>query len=213
MAAASGLVVQWIHTMRERRNNIKEIQELLKSEFIDLYQGLMRERQVIKMARGVSKKNFNSFKERDVVMLDFLSNVGWLCLDVRVWDTIISSGNLIKLNPIDIKIIQIVQQRIRYHDKYIIQLEKDLMKQVEIKYSGGTYINVPNYANMRVVDLYLDNCEEVIEETIKQFKELDKMSWFDYDKIKDIGPNYKAHSSKILLQQDQTPMRSPTSGL
>ena len=213
MAAASGLVVQWIHTMRERRNNIKEIQELLKSEFIDLYQGLMRERQVIKMARGVSKKNFNSFKERDVVMLDFLSNVGWLRLDVRVWDTIISSGNLIKLNPIDIKIIQIVQQRIRYHDKYIIQLEKDLMKQVEIKYSGGTYINVPNYANVRVVDLYLDNCEEVIEETIKQFKELDKMSWFDYDKIKDIGPNYKAHSSKMLLQQDQIPMRSPTSGL
>ena len=33
VAAASGLAVQWIHTTRERRNDIKKIRDLLKPDF------------------------------------------------------------------------------------------------------------------------------------------------------------------------------------
>ena len=45
MAAIFGFVSQWMYARRERSNDIKEIQNLLNSEFIALYDMLMRERE------------------------------------------------------------------------------------------------------------------------------------------------------------------------
>ena len=203
MAAIFGFVSQWMYARRERSNDIKEIQNLLNSEFIALYDMLMRERDVNKRAKDISKRSFNSVKEREVEILTFISIAGRQYLEVRVWDPIISSGNLIKMNHADIKTIHRLRQRIKHSVKSIMKLDKEMRKKMKIEAGGGICFMAKNGASMRIADRgiadqYLNLCEEVIEKTIDQFKELDNLPWFDYDKIKDIDRKYKGHISKTV---------------
>ena len=118
-----------------------------------------------------------------------------------MWDPIISSGNLIKMNHADIKTIHRLRQRIKHSVKSIMKLDKEMRKKMKIEAGGGICFMAKNGASMRIADRgiadqYLNLCEEVIEKTIDQFKELDNLPWFDYDKIKDIDRKYKGHISK-----------------
>ena len=203
MAAIFGFMSQWVYARRERSNDIKEIQNLLNSEFIALYDMLMRERDVNKRAKDISKRSFNSVKEREVAILTFISMAGRQYLEVRVWDPIISSGNLIKMNHADIKTIHKLRQRIKHGVKSIMKLDKEMRKKMKIEAGGGICFMAKNGASMRIADRgiadqYLNLCEEVIEKTIDQFKELGNLPWFDYDKIKDIDRKYKGHISKTV---------------
>ena len=203
MAAIFGFMSQWVYARRERSNDIKEIQNLLNSEFIALYDMLMRERDVNKRAKDISKRSFNSVKEREVAILTFISMAGRQYLEVRVWDPIISSGNLIKMNHADIKTIHKLRQRIKHGVKSIMKLDKEMRKKMKIEAGGGICFMAKNGASMRIADRgitdqYLNLCEEVIEKTIDQFKELGNLPWFNYDKIKDIDRKYKRHISKTV---------------
>ena len=203
MAAIFGFMSQWVYARRERSNDIKEIQNLLNSEFIALYDMLMRERDVNKRAKDISKRSFNSVKEREVAILTSISMAGRQYLEVRVWDPIISSGNLIKMNHADIKTIHKLRQRIKHGVKSIMKLDKEMRKKMKIEAGGGICFMAKNGASMRIADgsiadQYLNLCEEVIEKTIDQFKELGNLPWFDYDKIKDIDRKYKGHISKTV---------------
>ena len=181
LAAIFGFWSQWVYARRERRNDVKKIQDLLKPEFEALYPALMYQREVNKNARQISKKNFKSVTECEKSILGYLASVGRFYLEVRVWDTIISSGNLIKLNRVEIGIIHALQQGIRHYEKTMVRLEEEMKQDMEIKLSGKAHPNIPNYANVRVLDFYLDSCDQVLDRTMERFKALDRLSWFDYD--------------------------------
>ena len=170
-----------MYSRRESRNDVKKIQDLLKPEFEALYPALMQQREINKNARQISKKNFKSVIECEKAMLDYLASVGRFYLEVRVWDTIISSGNLIKLNRTEIGIIHALQQRIRHYEKTMARLEEEMKQDMEIKFSGKAHPSIPNYANVHVLDFYLDSCDDVLDGTMERFKALDNLSWFDYD--------------------------------
>lgn len=93
-----------------------------------------------------------------------------------VWDTIISSGNLIKLDNKEIEIIQSVQQSVRLYNKDLDRLQKDVGLQLEETLEGVQIPNILNLPDTDILEEYLDNYKRIIDETVKQFKELDELS-------------------------------------
>ena len=203
----TGIVMQRWHTKRERKKDIKRIHDILNPEFVNIYRILMREQEVNKNARQIFKNDFPSIFEYTKNILGYLANTGRLNVEFHMWDVVIASGNLIKLDRNEIEIMQSVMQRLKTYAKTIIKLEKDMMQKINKQLSEGT---IPK---ADIFDTYLDTCDVVITLTILWFKKLDKLSWFDCDKIKDIDQNYKEHVGKTVHFQDQIPMRFPTSGL
>ena len=182
MAAASGLAVQWIHATRERRKDIKKIQDLLKPEFEELYQILIKEERNIKKAKRRAEKDLDSLSNDEINIRDYFDRVGGLRLESLVWDAVISSGNLIKLDNDEIEIIQLVQQGVRYYNKNMDQLRKDTGKELEKDLSKCMTPNTLNLPDESILEGYLDECKRIIDETVKRFEELNTLPWFDYTK-------------------------------
>lgn len=212
LAVISGLMSQWAYSWWRRNRDIKEIQNLLNKEFTDLYIMLRHEQEVIIRAKKILKTRELSVERRDMAVLDFRSGIVIFDLTIRVWDTIISSGNLIKLEHSQIRKIHNIQQKIKYHVKYIDYLESNVGKNMEIKFNGKEHIVVQNPHNMHTVELYIKQWGEKIEETLDLLKTLDK-ELFDHDKIKNFDQNYYEYIDKKIHAKDTTSMKYPTSEL
>ena len=189
IAAISGLVVQRWHASWERKNNIKKIRDLLKPEFVELYQILIDERRTVKKAKRRSEDDYGSLNEHEIEASQYLDRVGGVRLLSLAWDAIISSGNLIKLDNDEIEIIQAVQQSVRHYNKSMDQLQKEMEIQMKKEFDESPIINVLNLPNVTILEEYLDNYGHAVNEAINGFKELDNLSWFDNGKIKNTVPN------------------------
>ena len=187
LAAILGFVSQWVYARKQRKDDIKKIQTLLKDEFTDLYTVLMHEREANIRVKKTLKKHTSTIEEKDMAVGESLSNIIRFKLTIRVWDTIISSGNLIKLEHSQIKKIHNIRQKIKQHVKYMTQLETDLMETINtnINDNGKTPFIFQNTHNVHAVESYLKKCGKDIEESLDMLKDLDK-ELFDYDKIKNI---------------------------
>ena len=182
LAAIFGLVAQRVHTERESRKDIKKIQDLLKLEFEELYQILMEEKRNIQKAKRRAGKDLDLLSEDEMDIPDYFDRVGGLHLESLVWDAVISSGNLIKLDNGEIEIIQLVQQGVRHYNKNMDQLQKDAGKELEKDLSKCMAPNTFNLPDESILERYLDECKRIIDETVKRFEELNTLPWFDYTK-------------------------------
>ena len=189
IAAISGLVVQRWHARWERKNNIKKIRDLLKPEFVELYQILIDERRTVKKAKRHSEDDYGSLNEHEMEASQYLDRVGGVRLLSLAWDAIISSGNLIKLDNDEIEIIQAVQQSVRHYNKSMDQLQKEMEIRMKKEFDESPIINVLNLPHVTILEEYLDNYGHAVNEAINRFKELDNLPWFDNDKIKNTAPN------------------------
>ena len=142
VAVGAGAWVQHRHIEKERKNDIKKVRELLVPEFKELYHILMEERKNIKGAKRKAEKDFDSLINGEMDMDDYLNKTGGLRLKSLVWDTIISSGNLIKLDNKEIEIIQSVQQSVRLYNKDLDRLQKDVGLQLEETLEG---VQIPKH--------------------------------------------------------------------
>ena len=182
LAAIFGLVAQRVHTERESRNDIKKIQDLLKLEFEELYQILMEEKRNIKKAKCRVEQDLDLLSKDEMDIPDYFDRVGGLHLESLVWDAVISSGNLIKLDNGEIEIIQLVQQGVRHYNKNMDQLRKDAGKELEKNLNKCMVPNTLNLPDEGILEGYLDECKRIIDETVKRFEELNTLPWFDYTK-------------------------------
>ena len=182
LAAIFGLVAQRVHTERESRRDIKKIQDLLKLEFEELYQILMEEKRNIKKAKCRVEQDLDLLSKDEIDIPDYFDRVGGLHLESLVWDAVISSGNLIKLDNGEIEIIQLVQQGVRHYNKNMDQLRKDAGKKLEKNLNKCMVPNILNLPDEGVLEGYLDECKRIIDETVKRFEELNTLPWFDYTK-------------------------------
>ena len=189
IAAISGLVVQRWHARWERKNSIKKIRDLLKPEFVELYQILIDERRTVKKAKRHSEDDYGSLNEHEMEASQYLDRVGGVRLLSLAWDAIISSGNLIKLDNDEIEIIQAVQQSVRHYNKSMDQLQKEMEIRMKKEFDESPIINVLNLPHVTILEEYLDNYGHAVNEAINGFKELDNLPWFDNDKIKNTAPN------------------------
>ena len=194
MAAASGLAVQWIHTTRERRNDIKKIRDLLKPDFEELYRLLVNECQTVKNARLSSAGEFRSLRNYmyEANISVYLGRVGGFRFKSLVWNAITTSGKLINMEKDEIETIQSVQEGVIHYNERMVQLQNkaSLELKKELKTDRGiTSLHTPN---MAVLERYLDEYERNINNAVERFKDLGNLPWFDYDKIKDTGPRCKA---------------------
>ena len=182
LAAIFGLVAQRVHTERESRRDIKKIQDLLKLEFEELYQILMEEKRNIKKAKCRVEQDLDLLSKDEIDIPDYFDRVGGLHLESLVWDAVISSGNLIKLDNGEIEIIQLVQQGVRHYNKNMDQLRKDASKELEKNLNKCMVPNTLNLPDEGILEGYLDECKRIIDETVKRFEELNTLPWFDYTK-------------------------------
>ena len=138
MAAASGLAVQWIHTTRERRNDIKKIRDLLKPDFEELYRLLVNECQTVKNARLSSAGEFRSLRNHmyEANISVYLGHVGGFRFKSLVWNAITSSGKLINMEKNEIEAIQSVQEGVIHYNERMVQLQNkaclELKKELKI---------------------------------------------------------------------------------
>ena len=189
IAAVSGLVVQRWHTRWERKNNIKKIRGLLKPEFERIYQLLIDERRTVERIKLRSEEDFDSLSNHTMMASEYLDIVGSRRLHSLVWDAIISSGNLIKLDNDEIKITQLAQQIVRNYNENMDNLQNIVGLQLKNQFSKNPIPNVFNMPDVGVLHYYLDKYKQMLDEAINRFKELDKLPWFDHDKIKSAAPN------------------------
>ena len=182
LAAIFGLVAQRVHIERESRKDIKKIQDLLKLEFEELYQILMEEKRNIQKAKRRAGKDLDLLSEDEMDIPDYFDRVGGLHLESLVWDAVISSGNLIKLDNDEIEIIQLVQQGVRHYNKNMDQLQKDAGKELEKNLNKCMVPNTLNLPDESILERYLDECKRIVDETVKRFEELNTLPWFDYTK-------------------------------
>ena len=189
MAAASGLAVQWIHTTRERRNDINKIRSILKPEFEDLYQILIDEKQAVGNVKLRSEEDFDSLSNYKMGISEYFAIVGAGRLHSLAWNAIIASGNLIKLDNDEIEITQSVQHSVMQYNKSMDKLQKVVILLLEHTISGKPIPRVINLHGMGILDYYLDNYERAVDEAISRFNELEKLPWFDYGKIKSTATN------------------------
>ena len=183
LAAIFGFASQKRYVKMQRKHDIEKIQILLKEEFTDLYDELIRELERNSNAKEILKMRTLQVEEKDMAVLNFLSDTTIFHLTIRVWDTIVSSGNLIKLEHSQIKKIHILREKIKYHVKYVAQLETNMVKDLDIIVNGKTPHIIQNPHNVHIIELYLKQCGKAIEKSLYMFKDLDK-KLFDYDKIK-----------------------------
>ena len=182
LAAIFGFVSQWAYARKQRKDGIKKIQDLLKPEFKALYNALMWERNVIKEAKSISKPNFNSICDYEDAVLTYLNDKGRLHVESRMWDVILSSGNLINMNRIEIETIQSILQCVRMYNKTMSQSTSKMHQDIKMKINGMIDINVD------VLDRYFVHWEQTINEAIRWFNMLDRLSWINYDQIKATAP-------------------------
>lgn len=131
VVAGAGAWVQHRHIEKERKNDIKKMREILVPEFEELYHILIEEWKKIKGAKRKAEKDFDFLINGEMDMDDYLNKTGGLRLESLVWDAIISSGNLIKLDNKEIEIIQSIQQSVRRYNKGMDRLQKDMGLQLE----------------------------------------------------------------------------------
>ena len=191
LAAIFGLVVQWVHTTRERRNSIKKIRELLKPEFEELYQILINDKQIIKKAKLDAEKDLESLYNHEMDIPTYLF-VGRGRLGSLVWDAIISSGDLIKLDSDEIEIIQSAQQNVKHYNKTMDKLQKKVARQLKNELSDKITPNNLNLPDVDILHRYLDKYGLITNEAIKWFGELEKLPWVDYSKIKTTTASHAA---------------------
>ena len=200
IAAIFGFGVQWWHTIRERKNDIKKIRGLLKPEFEDLYQILIDEMQVVKKAKDSSEEDFNSLNDHTMGIAQYLANVGSGRLLTFVWDPIISSGNLIKLDNDEIEIILSAQQSVRRYNKNMDELQNVAENRLEKQCGENPAPNVINMPDVEILDEYLDGYERAINMAINGFKLLDKLPWFDHDKIKNTAQTVNRYTRMRVIE-------------
>ena len=194
-----GFASQWAYAKRERRSDVKKIQALVRREYAELYLVLMNEKQKIKSTRLRYDEDFNSLIEHRMSILSYLKKIGGLYLALLLKNVVISSGNLIKLNDEEIEIIQSVQQRAEYYNKRIRLLNNniDLVRGIELDKKLAN--NAFNRSDMCIFKKYLDDREQIVDETVEHFNILNKLPWFDYDKIKNTAATHTKAQNQTRL--------------
>ena len=173
LAAIFGFISQKRYVKMQREHDIEKIQDILKSEFEDLYRMLIKEQGINKNARQLNKKILPIQLEYEISLLSYAHKKVRDSFESRMWEVIISSGNLIKLNHKEIKIIQSVLQCVKQHKNNMVQLEKEINQMIK-----------EQNLKINVVNVYLSRYEISVIETISGCKKLDNLPWFDYDQIK-----------------------------
>ena len=185
MAAISGLLIQERHIRKERKNDIKKIQSILKLEFEDLYRVMINERQIVTNVKLRSEEDFNSLIEHKMNISDYLEKAGgsrWVSL---VWDAVISSGNLIKLNNDEIKITQYMQHGLKQYNKKMSDAHNNIVLAINNRLNRKLANDTFSQSDMLILEQYIDTREQIVNESINRFNELDKLQWFNRDKIKE----------------------------
>ena len=181
LAAISGLVVQWWHTRRELKKDIKKIHDILKPEFENQYRVLLDERQEVKKAKCRTEADFDYLKNNKAAITGYFHNVGSKRLYYLTWNAVNTSGNLIKLDNDEIQAIQFVHQSVIDYSDRMNRLQEMGLKWLVNEFSEKP-IPMPEAINLHGVDIlryYVNNYEQRVEETLKAFETLNNLSWFD----------------------------------
>ena len=186
LAAISGFGVQWWHTRRELKKDIKKIRGILKPEFENQYQMLLDERQNVEKAKPRSKEDFDYLLNHKADITGYFHTVGSNRLHYLTWNAISSSGNLIKLDNDEIQIIQFVHQNVIFYNDRMDKLQEMALRLLVNDFSKDP-AHIPeaiNYHGVDILHYYISNYEERVNEAVEAFKALDNLSWFDMTKSK-----------------------------
>ena len=181
VATVAGFVAQvWYARHRDRRD-VKKIQDLLKPDFANLYQMVMKD-------KNTAEKVQNDIDRGQVVLHDgsnvfdvsfYLANTGGQFRSL-VWPQITSSGKMLKMKKEEIEAIQLVQEGVIKYNNNIAKMQRDM--KIRLRPLVGSYLPLGelNTVNTILLEGYLCEYNESINELLAKFKELKKLAWFDY---------------------------------
>ena len=180
VAGTVGFSVNIIYGKYKDSNNTKKLKHVLSQEFGIAYRAL----EFISDTQKVMRKNAESEQEaiesRFIDQRDVLTNFQLMRINSPLWNAVMSSDILFKLNRKDITII--------HHAIYSIQVfDINVTHLIEQTKKRGNPPPLELDIQRSIISDYLYESINNCERTMNSIKELDELDWFDSTKL----PEYR----------------------
>ena len=183
--SSPGFVAQLWYARHRDYKDVKKIQDLLKLDFMKLYQIAMKDRNTARKARkDIDKDEYalhdGSNEADETWYLDKTSGGRFHSL---VWPSIASSGKILKMKKEEIEVIQLVQEGVIKYNRDMANLQRDTKVKIKQEFSPDQPLKTLNMPYSMILEEYLNEYDKNIDELLAKFKELKKLAWFGNDSL------------------------------